>query len=67
MLAQASRKAIEEIRESLKEQELPMVYLLGEKYIEALKSLGESDNAKIVLVPADVPSAVRGIIGSLKR
>lgn len=66
VLAEASQQAIEKVRISLQDQELPMVYLLGEKYIEALKALSDSNNAKIILVPADVPSAVRGIIGSLK-
>ena len=27
------------------------MYLLGEKYVEAMRQIGESDNAKIVVLP----------------
>jgi hypothetical protein len=37
------------------------MYLLGEKYIAALNKLGESPNAKIVVLPADLQDAVAGI------
>ena len=38
-----------------------MYYLLGEKYVTALQSLGVSQNAKIVLLPGDLQEAVRGL------
>ena len=41
----------------------PMSYMLGEKYIAALERLGEKDNAKVLVLPADLQEAVRGLIG----
>jgi len=43
------------------------MFLLGEKYIEAVKTISTSPNAKIILLPADVPAAVRGIMSTLAR
>jgi hypothetical protein len=37
--------------------------LLGEKYIEAIRDLSESDNAKTVVIPADLIHAVKGMLG----
>ncbi|NOQ64187.1 MAG: hypothetical protein GQ582_06720, partial [Methyloprofundus sp.] len=48
LLASASAKAIESISASLGDKELPATYLLGEKYIEAMRELSESDNSKTV-------------------
>lgn len=41
-----------------------MQFQLATRYIGALSSLGESDNAKIIAMPADLTSAVSGLIGS---
>ncbi len=67
VLAQASQAAIEKVSEAIKEQELPVAYILGEKYIEAVKNLSGSANAKMVVLPADLPAAIRGIMGSLGK
>ncbi|MCG2633700.1 MAG: SPFH/Band 7/PHB domain protein [Gammaproteobacteria bacterium] len=67
VLAEASQIAIQKVTEAVQQNELPVVYLLGEKYMEAIKQLATSDNGKIVLLPADIPAAVRGIMGSLTR
>ncbi len=67
VLAQASQAAIERVSEAIKDNEMPVVYILGEKYIEAVKSLAGSQNAKMVVLPADLPAAVRGIMGGLKQ
>jgi hypothetical protein len=40
------------------------MYLLGERYIDAVKEMSSSENSKLVLIPADLPAAVRGIMGS---
>jgi len=66
VLADASQQAIEKVTNAIKEKDLPIVYLLGEKYIDALKTMSSSSNSKIVLLPGDVPAAVRGLIGALK-
>ena len=36
---------------------------IGEKYIAALERMGEKDNAKLVVLPADLQEAVRGLFG----
>ncbi len=66
MLAEASRRAIEKVTSAVIDQDLPVVYLLGERYIEALKGMTSSPNSKIVLLPGNLPAATCGIIGSLK-
>ncbi|MBT7167527.1 MAG: hypothetical protein HN910_01840, partial [Porticoccaceae bacterium] len=48
------------------EWELPAMYLLGEKYIEAIHSMSKSENSKLVVLPADIPAAVRGIMSNAK-
>lgn len=62
VLAKASAAAIEVVTEAIKNEELPMVYLLGEKYIQSLQNLSSSANAKTVVFPADLPEAIRGIL-----
>jgi hypothetical protein len=37
--------------------------MLGEKYIAALERMGEKDNAKLVVLPADLQEAVKGLLG----
>ena len=63
MLAEASAEAIRRVSGAIGDQNAPMAFLLGEKYITALERLGEKDNAKLVLLPADLQEAVRGLFG----
>ena len=42
------------------------MYLLGERYISAMESLSSSNNAKMVVLPADLQEAVRGMLGRAK-
>ena len=62
VLAEASQRAIQKVTEAIKENELPVMYLLGEKYIDAIKGISSSQNAKVVLLPADLPAAVKGFL-----
>jgi len=62
-LAQASAEAIETISGSMKGEELPAMFLLGDRYIESLRKLSESQNSKFVLYPADLQATLKGIIG----
>lgn len=62
-LAQASAKAISDISESIKERDLPALFLLGDRYINAMHKMASSQNAKMVVIPADLPAAVRGMMG----
>ena len=66
MLAEASAEAIRRITAAIGDQTGPMSYMLGEKYITALERMGEKDNAKIVVLPADLQEAVRGLFGRVK-
>ena len=63
ILAQASQRAIQLVTEAIGEKEMPVVYLLGEKYINSIQALSISDNAKSVIFPADIPGAIRGMMG----
>ena len=67
VLAEANRTAIEMVTQSIQNTELPVMFLLGEKYIEAMKNMASSPNAKIIVLPADVPAAVRGIMSALGK
>ena len=65
MLAEASAESIRRVSAGIGEQAGPMMYLLGEKYIGALEKLGESGNAKLVVMPADLQDTLRGLVGRL--
>ncbi|HAT29051.1 MAG TPA: hypothetical protein DCS89_18695 [Gammaproteobacteria bacterium] len=63
ILAEASKRAISLVSEAIGEKEMPVVYLLGEKYISSLQNLADSDNSKFVVFPADIPGALKGLMG----
>lgn len=62
-LAEASSEAIGMITSSVKDKELPAMFLLGDRYIEALKKLSESENSKFVVYPADLQGTIKGLLG----
>ncbi|TCS73301.1 SPFH domain-containing protein [Sulfuritortus calidifontis] len=62
-LAAASAEAIKRIAESIPEKELPAYYLLGEKYIVALKELAQSGSSKTLVLPADLLKSLEGMMG----
>jgi regulator of protease activity HflC (stomatin/prohibitin superfamily) len=64
VLAEASQRAIQKVTEAVKDNELPVMYLLGEKYIEAIKDISFSPNSKVVVLPADLPAAVKGFLNA---
>jgi len=66
VLAEGTQRAIQKVTEAIQQNELPVVYLLGEKYMEALNNISGSQNAKVIVLPADIPAAVRGIMSGLK-
>ena len=67
VLAEASQRAIQKVTDAIKDNELPVMFLLGEKYIEALKNLSSSQNSKVIVLPGDIPAAVRGIISAVGK
>lgn len=62
-LAEASAQAIKDISIAIQDRDLPAVFLLGDRYINALQKMATSQNSKMVVLPADLPAAVRGIMG----
>ena len=67
VLAEGTQRAIQKVTEAIQQNELPVVYLLGEKYLEALSKMAASQNATVVVLPADIPTAVRGIMGGMGK
>jgi len=63
IMAEATREAITRVTAALGDRDLPAVYLLGERYVEAVRQLALSPGAKTLLLPADVLRAVQGLLG----
>lgn len=59
ILATASQEAIEKVAASIGDNDTPVMYLLGEKYIHSMEALASSNNAKTVVYPADLASTVQ--------
>ena len=62
-LADASAEAIKRVTQAIGDQEGPMRYMLGEKYIMAMTKLAASENAKTILIPGDLQETVRSVLG----
>ncbi|MBK9520904.1 MAG: SPFH/Band 7/PHB domain protein [Rhodocyclaceae bacterium] len=62
-LADASAESIKRVATALGSDDAPVRYLLGEKYIKTLGDLASSQNAKTVVLPADLQDALRGMFG----
>lgn len=63
VLAEASQRAIQKVTEAVQDNEIPVIYLLGERYVESLRLMASSENAKVVLLPGDLPNTIRSIMG----
>lgn len=63
LLAEARQRAITLVSEPMNDKDLAVMYLLGEKYITSIGSLAASPNSKSVVLPADLPKAIQGMIG----
>ncbi len=64
-LANASAEAIKMISENIQDKELPAMFLLGDRYINSLEKISESDNSKFVIYPADLQGAIKGMLGNV--
>lgn len=62
VLANASKRSINLVSEAI-DSDLPVSYLLGEKYILAMQELANSSNSKTFVLPADILNTVKGIMG----
>ena len=63
VLAEASQKAIEMVTSAVGDKEIPVAYLLGEQYVKAMQDMSKSNNAKTVVLPADIMNTIRGVMG----
>ncbi len=66
VLAEGTRNALRLVNEAVGDKELPVLYLLGERYVAALQEMASSQNSKLVVIPGDLPAAVRGLLGGIK-
>lgn len=64
-LANASAEAIRVISDNVKDQELPAMFLLGDRYINSLEKISRSSNSKFVIYPADLQGAIKGMLGNV--
>lgn len=64
-LANASGEAINIITQNIKDNELPAMFLLGDRYISTLEEMSKSPNAKFVVYPADLQEAIKGMLGNV--
>ena len=65
-LAEGAAEAIRKVAQAMEAREFPATYLLGEKYVAALRDLAGSEGGKTVVLPADILQAVQGLLGSRK-
>jgi len=65
VLADASAEAIRMISENIQDKELPAMFLLGDRYINSLEKISQSDNSKFVIYPADLQGAIKGMLGNV--
>ena len=66
-LAEGSKKAIELIAETTSDTSLPLQYLLGQRYVESINTMGTSENSKVLLLPADLHESIRGVLGAVPK
>jgi len=62
-LASGASEAIKKVTDAISDRDLPAYYLLGERYITAIKDLAASPGSNTVLLPADLMQALQGLIG----
>ncbi|WP_373033009.1 SPFH domain-containing protein [Sulfurovum sp.] len=65
VLANASAEAIRMISDNIQDKELPAMFLLGDRYINSLEKISQSDNSKFVIYPADLQGAIKGMLGNV--
>jgi regulator of protease activity HflC (stomatin/prohibitin superfamily) len=61
--AQASAEAIKLISAAVQENSNSAMFLLGDRYIQSMQKMAESNNSKFVMLPGDLVSAVKSIAG----
>ncbi|MDQ8022474.1 MAG: SPFH domain-containing protein [Moraxellaceae bacterium] len=66
-LAASSAEAIRRVKDAVGDDTTPVMYILGEKYIQALDRLSHSPNSKIVMLPGDLQEAVARAVGAMRK
>ncbi len=66
-LAKASAQAINYIKEGMNGKEFPAMFLLGDRYINSLEKMADSQNTKFFIYPADIQNAIKGLVGGFAR
>jgi regulator of protease activity HflC (stomatin/prohibitin superfamily) len=61
--AKASAESIKFIADAAKDNSTSATFLLGDRYITAMQKMATSTNSKIVIVPGDLVSAVKNLVG----
>ncbi len=61
--AKASGESIKFITEAAKGNNDSAIFLLGDRYIQALQKMSSSGNSKIVVMPGDLVGAVKNLVG----
>ena len=62
-LAEASAESIRRVTAAIPDKELPAMYMLGEKYIAALKEMSSSGGNKTIMLPGDLIKSLEGLLG----
>ena len=65
-LAEASARPIKNVAEAIGQEEAPLCYLLGEKYIHGVTKLAGANNSEAGVLPADLQKVLRGHWGKSK-
>jgi regulator of protease activity HflC (stomatin/prohibitin superfamily) len=66
-LAEASAEAIRRVAVAIGNEDAPMRYMLGERYLAAMGKIAESANAKTIVLPADIQDSLGGILGRSRQ
>ncbi len=66
-LSEASAQAIKNVSEAIQDKELPTMFLLGDRYINTLEKMTQSQNSKFVIYPADLQASIKGMLGGVLK
>lgn len=62
--ADASAEAIRLIADAVRDNNSSATFLLGDRYIQSMQKMADSQNSKVIVLPGDVVSAVKNLVGA---
>lgn len=62
-LADSAARAIKYVAAAIGDNPLPAHFILGEKYVAAIKEMATAEGGKTVLLPADLMQSIQGLLG----